>query len=118
MERNFLVLLRRFRLLKEQSYFNIFVCSFLRPHGETRRFLSEFCGSSKLCGFVHWSWQLKEYGLCQAQTNLYVLAPPAQCAHKSPPFLGEIIKRRGLLPLTTLQQNTREILMTDNIPNR
>src|SRR3989338_574769 len=45
----FSVLLRRFRLLKEQSYFNIFVCSFLRPHGETRRFLSVFCGSLKLC---------------------------------------------------------------------
>ena len=38
MERKFLVLLRRFRLLKEQSYFNIFACSFLRPRGETRRF--------------------------------------------------------------------------------
>jgi hypothetical protein len=34
----------------------------------------------------------------KAQANLYVLAPPALCAHKSPPFLGEIIKRRGLLP--------------------
>jgi len=34
----------------------------------------------------------------KAQTNLYVLAPPALCAHKSPPFLGDIIKRRGLLP--------------------
>ena len=48
MERNFLVLLRRFRLLKEQSYFNIFVCSFLRPCGEMRRFLSAFSGGSKL----------------------------------------------------------------------
>ena len=34
MERKFLVLLRRFRLRKEQSYFNIFVCSFLHPHGD------------------------------------------------------------------------------------
>src|SRR3989344_1988130 len=34
MERKFLVLLRRFSLQKEQSYFNIFVCSFLRPHGD------------------------------------------------------------------------------------
>jgi hypothetical protein len=34
----------------------------------------------------------------KAQTNLYVLAPPTQCAHKAPPFLAEIIKRRGLLP--------------------
>jgi len=48
MERKFLVLLRRFRLLKEQSYFNIFVYSFLRPRGETRRFLSVFCGGLKL----------------------------------------------------------------------
>jgi len=28
-------------------------CSFLRPHGETRHFLSAFGGSLKLCGFVH-----------------------------------------------------------------
>ena len=53
---NFWFLLRRFRLLKEQSYFNIFVCSFLRSCGETRRFLSAFGGDSKLCGFVHWQW--------------------------------------------------------------
>src|SRR3989344_5567338 len=55
MERKFLVLLCRFSLRKKQSYFNIFVCSFLRPHGETRRFLSAFCGNSKLCGSVRWS---------------------------------------------------------------
>jgi len=54
MERKFLVLLRRYRLLKEQPYFNIFVCSFLRPCGETRRFLSAFGGSSKPRGFVYW----------------------------------------------------------------
>jgi len=48
MERKFLVLLRHFILLKEQSYFNIFVCFFLRPHGETRRFLSAFSGSSRI----------------------------------------------------------------------
>ena len=29
---------------------------------------------------------------------LIVLAPPALCAHKSPPFLEDIIKQRGLLP--------------------
>ena len=34
MERKFLVLLRRFSLRKEQSYLNIFVCSFLHPHGD------------------------------------------------------------------------------------
>ena len=56
MERKFLVLLRRFRLLKEQSYFNIIVYSFLRPHGETRRFLSVLGGNSELCCFDDWSW--------------------------------------------------------------
>src|SRR3989338_3962975 len=34
MERKFLVLLRRISLRKEQSHFNIFVCSFLHPHGD------------------------------------------------------------------------------------
>src|SRR3990167_11559134 len=42
MERKFLVLLRRFSLRKEHHYFITFGCSFLRPHGETRRFLSAF----------------------------------------------------------------------------
>jgi len=58
MERKFLVLLRCFRLQNESFYF-LFVAywyfSFLRPCGDTRRFLSAFCGSSKLHGFVHWS---------------------------------------------------------------
>ena len=97
MERKFLVLLRRFSLRKEQSYFNIFVCSFLHPHGDR--------GASSPRLVVAWdSMPPTEFsgnsqsGLCTAQTNLYVLAPPALCAHKSPPFLGNIIKRRGLLP--------------------
>ena len=30
--------------------------SFLRPCGETRRFLSAFGGSSKPCGFGYWPW--------------------------------------------------------------
>ena len=34
MERKFLVLLRRFSLRKEQSHYNIFVCSFLHLHGD------------------------------------------------------------------------------------
>src|SRR3989338_10835082 len=48
MERKFLVLLRRFSLRKEQSYFNIFVCSFLRPHGDRGALLSAFGGGSDL----------------------------------------------------------------------
>ena len=55
-ERKFLVLLRRFSLRKEHYYFITFDCSFLRPHCETRRFLSTFCGNPKPCGFDDWSW--------------------------------------------------------------
>src|SRR3989344_5328513 len=45
--RKFLVLLRRFSLRKEQSYFNTFVCSFLHPHGDRDALLSAFGGNSK-----------------------------------------------------------------------
>ena len=48
MERKFLVLLRRFSLRKEHHYFNIFVCSFLRPHGDRGAPVSAFGGSSNL----------------------------------------------------------------------
>ena len=48
MERKFLVLLRRFSLRKEQSYFNIFVCSFLRPHGDRGALLPAFSGNSNV----------------------------------------------------------------------
>ena len=48
MERKFLVLLRRFSLRKEQSYYNIFVCFFLKPHGDRGASVSVFCGSSNL----------------------------------------------------------------------
>ena len=46
MERNFLVLLRRFSLRKEHYYFIIFDCSFLRPHGDRGAPVSAFCGNS------------------------------------------------------------------------
>ena len=48
MERKFLVLLRRFSLRKEQSYFNIFVCSFLHPHGDRGAPISAFSGDSSV----------------------------------------------------------------------
>ena len=48
MERKFLVLLRRFSLRKEQSYFNIFVCSFLHPHGDRGAPISAFGGNSSV----------------------------------------------------------------------
>lgn len=89
MERKFLVLLRRFSLRKEQSYFNIFVCSFLHPHGDRS-------ASNSVCA--------------KAQSNLYVLAPPTQCAHKSPPFLEKIIKCLGSLPLILLIIKTQLVI--------
>ena len=52
-------------------------CSVFRPHGETRRFLSAFCGSLKLCDFDTGRGNSK-YGLCWAQTNLIVLDPPSR----------------------------------------
>jgi hypothetical protein len=36
---------------KSNLYFNIFVCSFLRPHGDQGALLSAFGGNSKLCAF-------------------------------------------------------------------
>jgi len=56
MERKFLVLLRRFSLRKEQSYFNIFVCSFLHPHGDRGAPVSAFRGSFKLCASDDEQW--------------------------------------------------------------
>jgi len=85
MERKFLVLLRRFSLRKEQSYFNIFVCSFLRPHGDRGAPVSAFGGSSKLCDFDDGSTNSSKWSLAiqnslrngEAQ-YLYVFAPPSR----------------------------------------
>jgi len=51
MERKFLVLLRRFRLRKEQSNYDIFVCSFLHLAATRGALVSVFGGNSKLCDF-------------------------------------------------------------------
>lgn len=85
MERKFLVLLRRFSLRKEQSYFNIFVCSFLRPHGDRGALLSAFGGNSKLCASDNGSINSSKWSLAiqnslrngEAQI-LYVFAPPSR----------------------------------------
>lgn len=45
-ERKFLVLLRRFSLRKKQSYFNIFICSFLHLRSETRHIQFGCIGSN------------------------------------------------------------------------
>ena len=107
MERKFLVLLRRFSLRKEQSYFNIFVCSFLHPHGDRGALVSAFGGDSKLCGFddrsansLKWSLAMQNFLRNGEAQILHVFAPPSRAHTSSPPFLGEIIKRRGWLPLT------------------
>ena len=93
MERKFLVLLRRFSLRKEQSYFNIFVCSFLRPHGDRGTLLSAFGGNSKLCAFDDESTKSSKWSLAiqnslrngEAQI-LYVFAPPSHAHTSTPPF--------------------------------
>jgi hypothetical protein len=59
MERNFLVLLRRFRLQNEHLYYIICgsLALFISPSSRRpRRFLSAFGGGSGLRGFVYWSW--------------------------------------------------------------
>ena len=101
-------LLRRFRLLKEQSHYNIFVCSFLRPCGETRRFLSAFCGSSKLCAFDGGSTNSSKWSLAiqnslrngEAQIFMCLPLPPVRTHILA--VLGKIIKRWGWLPLTQI----------------
>src|SRR3989338_3020362 len=91
MERKFLVLLRRFSLRKEQSYFNIFVCSFLRPHGDRGALVSAFGGNSKLCAFDGGSTNSSKWSLAIQNSLrrggpqiLFVFAPPPR-AHTSPP---------------------------------
>ena len=83
MERKFLVLLRRFSLRKEHYYFNTFGCSFLRPHGETRRFLSAFCGSSKLCGFDTGRGNSKNMD-CARHKQICMCLPRPPCARTNP----------------------------------
>jgi len=105
MERKFLVLLRRFSLRKEQSYFNIFVCSFLHPHGDR--------GASSRCLVVTLNSMASMAKVPTRRSGaspykillrngeaqiLYVFAPPSRAHTSSPPFLGNIIKRRELLP--------------------
>src|SRR3990167_7528817 len=85
MERKFLVLLRRFSLRKEQFYFNIFVCSFLHPHGDRGAPVSAFSGNLKLYGFDGESTNSSKWSLAiqnslrngKAQI-LYVFAPPSR----------------------------------------
>src|SRR3989344_6958040 len=51
-----------------------------------------------LTGAVHLShFEYKTLKVLRS-SKYSLLTPPALCAHKSPPFLGNIIKRRGLLP--------------------
>ncbi len=47
-DKDFLGLLRRFSLRKEQSYFNIFVCSFLHPHGDRGALVSALSGNANV----------------------------------------------------------------------
>ena len=105
MERKFLVLLRRFSLRKEQSYFNIFVCSFLHPHGDRGALVSAFSGSSKLCAFDNGStnstkWSLAIQNSLRNGEALYLICvcPTHPCAHIIPAILAENYKMAGMAP--------------------
>src|SRR3990167_7063492 len=108
MERKFLVLLRRFSLRKEQSYFNIFDCSFLHPHGDRGALVSAFGGNSKLCASDGGSTNSSKWSLAiqnslrngEAQ-NLYVFAPPTRAHTSSPAVFRKNYKTAGMAPLIT-----------------
>jgi hypothetical protein len=68
-------------------------CSFLRPHGETRRFLSALCGSLKLCGF--------DTGRGNSKIWIVLGTNKSVCAWPTLPFAHKTAvrkKRDGLLP--------------------
>jgi len=105
MERKFLVLLRRFSLRKEHYYFINFDCSFLRPHGETRRFLSTFCDSSKSCGFDTGRGNSKNMDCAQHKQILLCLTHPPIRA-QIPAVFRRYYKTVGITPLTQPETNT------------
>src|SRR3989344_7785988 len=105
MERKFLVLLRRFRLRKEQYYFNIFVCSFLHHHGDRGALVSAFGGSSKLCAFDGGSatsskWSLAiQNSLRNGEAQIFVcVCPSLPCAHIIPAVFRKYYKTAGQGP--------------------
>ena len=113
MERKFLVLLRRFSLRKEHYYFNIFVCSFLHPHGDRGASSPRSVVALNPCGFYDGStnsskWSLAiQNSLRNGETqNLYVFAPPSRAHTIIPAVLGKIIKRRGWLPYFMTSRNS------------
>ena len=126
MERKFFVLLRRFSLRKEQSYFNIFVCSFLHPHGDRGAPLSAFGGSSnvrehtqppthsllafaragcfgvvcvRLVASGEFSGNSKEKMVCARHKQILLCLPRPPCARTNPRRFEENYKTAGLLPL-------------------
>jgi len=105
MERKFLVLLRRFSLRKEQSYFNIFVCSFLRPHGDRGALVSTFGGSSKLCAFDGESanssmWSLAiQNSLRNGEAQIFVcVCPTLPVRAQIPAVFRKNYKMAGMAP--------------------
>ena len=140
MKGNFWFCFRRFRTPKRASLIlSLSVALFSVPCGGEARPVTAFGGSfnvrshfaitshrharihsRRLLGtcFVFAPWLRSSLvvthssGLCKAQTILYVLAPPAQCAHKFPPFSGNILKRRELLPNNNIKLNLFSYLQT------
>ena len=65
-------------------------CSFLRPHGETRRFLSAFCGGLKLCASVTGRGNSKNMDCAwHKQICMYLTHPP--CARTNPRHFEETL---------------------------
>ena len=94
-----------FQSPKRAILFYYFVCSFFRPHGDrgtssprlvvTRNSVASFAGggkSRKRSLTIQNSLRNGEAQICMC------LPQTRPCAHKSLPFLGDIIKRRRLLP--------------------
>ena len=76
MERNFLVLLRRISLRKEQSYFNVFVCSFLHFHGD-RGAASPRLVIFKISCFGHWDQYIQDTPcLCSILLDIFPQTDP------------------------------------------
>ncbi len=74
-------------------------CSFLRPHGETRRFLSAFCDSSGFRGFVHWSWYLKKNMDCARHKQIYMCLTHPPVRAQTPAVFRKNYKTAGIAPL-------------------
>jgi hypothetical protein len=91
-ERKFLVLLRRFSLRKEHFFIlSYFDCSFLRPHDDRGASSPSLVIALNSVTSTVDSGDSKNMDCARHKQICMCLTPPF--AHKSPPFLGDVIKR-------------------------